>query len=124
MSQSGASIEAILKLNTKPFTESLETTSEAVRTFKNSMTNLGKNSSEVTSGLQTMQKALTSLLPYLKEFYRLTTEVESFNKFANGLKKMAEAVQLLSNVTKNTVIPWRLTQQHLSTCVLSHFSHV
>ena len=104
MSQSGASIEAILRLNTTPFTESLETTRKAVNTFKNSMLKLGKNSVEVNSGLQTMQRSLSSLLPYLEKFYRLTREVEAFNKFANGLQKMAESVQMLSNVTKTSQV--------------------
>lgn len=101
---SGKSIEAILRLNTEPFEGSLAKTSEAVRTFKNSLVNMGRDSKTVESGIYNIQKALNILLPYLNQFINLTQQTKVFNTFARGLKNMSEAVANLSNVTKTSQV--------------------
>ncbi len=104
MSESGASITAILKLNTEPFETSLGNTKKAVNQFKNSMLNIGKNSELVSSGIQQISRALDMLLPSLKAFKTLTENVDNFKRFANGLKTMSEAVINFSNVTKTSQV--------------------
>lgn len=101
---SGKSIEAILRLNTEPFESSLTTTRKAVNTFKNSMLNMGKDSVTVERGITNIQRALSTLIPYLQKFVHLTSETKTFRQFANGLKTMSEAVMNLSNVTKTSQV--------------------
>ena len=57
---SGRSIEAVLRLNTVDFDADLNRTREALTKFRNSFTKLGKDSSLVSQGIQTLQSALSS----------------------------------------------------------------
>jgi len=104
MSQSGASIEAILRLETTPFLESLTKAKSEVNTFRNALSRWGRDSSLVRSGLDNIRNALNMLIPYLRTFGQLTDKTKSFKQFATGLKMMSEAVINLSNVTKSSQV--------------------
>ena len=96
---SGRSIEAVLRLNTVDFDADLNRTREALTKFRNSFTKLGKDSSLVSQGIQTLQSALSSLLPILNQFSKLVTQTKTFNDFSKGLLKMSEALTNFSNTT-------------------------
>ena len=82
---SGRSIEAVLRLNTVDFDKDIARTREALTTFRNSMTKMGRESSTVSQGIQTITSALSSLLPILKSFTSLVSETKTFNAFSRGL---------------------------------------
>ena len=55
MTQSGASIEAILRLNVTPFETDMERARKLVTSFKRSMTSVGKNSADASKGINVIR---------------------------------------------------------------------
>lgn len=62
MVNAGASIEAYLRLNATDFREGLETAETAVKTFKESMLDVGKQGSTLTNGMNQVSKAITNMI--------------------------------------------------------------
>ena len=101
---SGASITAVLRLNTTQFTADINKARETLTSFRNSMSRMGENSAKIKGGIDTLVQGLSSLIPLVNKFSSLVTATTSFNKFTNGLKNMSIAVQNLSNVTNTSQV--------------------
>lgn len=101
---SGASITAVLRLNTAEFSADITKARETLTTFRNSMSRMGENSAKIKGGLDTLAQGLSNLIPLVSKFSSLVTQTASFNKFALGLKNMSIAVQNLSNVTNTSQV--------------------
>ncbi len=112
-------ITAILKLETTEFNNSIEKANTLVGNFEKNLIKAGKNSAVMEMGTQSMTNALNALIPSLNDFNKLTSKVSNFNKFANGVNKIAMGLAELGkesvnaeqsiNVMNNLMKQWQNT---------------
>lgn len=100
MVQAGASIEAFLKLDATQFQGSIDKSISAVKSFKESMIDIGKNARAVESGLNVVTRSIDQLNNRLILLEEKTKAVGNFKTFSMALEHMATAAQRLGNVTK------------------------
>ena len=91
------SIEAVLRLGYKDFESDINHVISLVEKLETTLSSLGK--SNAPQGLSAFKTILDETIGKLGQFSKLSNETSNFNKFANGLNKTANAMQLLSNTT-------------------------
>ena len=104
MVQAGASIEAFLKLDATGFKTGMTEAMESVKLFKTSMMDLGKNSATVQLGVDRVSKAVQNFILQLSKLSSLSKEVNTFEKFARGLERIATAAQRVSVDVRNGAV--------------------
>ena len=101
MVNAGASIEAFLKLDASGFKTGIETAVKSVASLKESMIDMGTNTTAVMRGLDTVSKVIGNLTVKISTLSKMTKAVENFHTFALALEHMATAAQRLGNVTQS-----------------------
>ena len=94
-------ITAVLKLQTSNFTEGLEYANQALGKFEKNVLKAGKESVVMEEGITTLTEGLDALIPSLSSFNKLTSNVNNFNKFANGVRAISTGLVELSSDSIN-----------------------
>jgi len=104
MAVAGQPIEAVLTLNANSFHTGIADAQGAVQKFVGTMT---KNTGEVSAFSRAVENLVTTLKNVELDLTKFTNQakgVESFNKFANGVKALATSVELLGNESKESSV--------------------
>ena len=99
---SGSSIEAILTLNASGFESTLKTATSSVKNFVAQVNALTGNVNAFSTAVTGLVNALSNANADFTAFNAQAKGVESFNKFANGVKALAIAVDTLGKESNET----------------------
>lgn len=97
MSNAGASIEAVLTLNATGFTNGVKASLDALDKFERSISAFSKNTTNMVTALQSMDRVLTEAVDSLTHFNNIVGDLSRFQKFATSINKIANALRILSS---------------------------
>ena len=98
----GASIEAVLTLNASGFETALSNATNSVKNFIAQVNSTNVNG--FVSAIRGLETALADTTLKFTTFQNQAKGIESFNKFANGVKALATAVDTLGKETDETSV--------------------
>ena len=98
------SIEAILTLNASNFKREITASEELVKNFGTVVKSTSSSAGGFSASLRGLLDALDNVNVSLARFENLGKESENFNKFANGVKALSSAVEVLGNESKETSV--------------------
>ena len=101
---SGASIEAILTLDASGFVNTLGTAKTSVETFSKTVGSKSRDLNSFSDAINVLMRNVDDVNASLVRFTGVAKESESFNKFANGVKALATAVETLGANTENSTV--------------------
>lgn len=97
MSNAGASIEAVLTLNANGFTDGVKASLDALDKFERNISAFSKNTTNMVTALQSMDRVLTEAVDSLAHFNDNIGDLSRFQKFATSINKIANALRTLSS---------------------------
>ncbi|WP_458456077.1 hypothetical protein [Methanobrevibacter sp.] len=96
MANAGASIEAILTLNSTGFNQGIEKSISALSKFEQSISGFRKNTSNFDLALRNLQTSLQVITAEINQFNIQSQKLNDFSKFATSINKVSNALRILS----------------------------
>lgn len=97
-------IDAVLTLNAGTFNKNLEVSTKLVQEFQKVVKASSTNAGGFSASLRGLLTSLEDINERLTTFTAISKETESFNKFANGVKALASAVEILGTQSENASV--------------------
>ena len=97
MANAGASIEAVLTLNSTGFNQGITKSIEALSKFEQSIGSFKKNTSNFDTALRNLQTSLQVLTQEINNFNIQAKKLSEFSKFATSINKVSNALKTLSS---------------------------
>ena len=98
----GASIEAVLTLNASGFETTLSNVTNLVKNFVTQVNSSSGNVNGFNTAIDGLVKTLNDANLNFAKFQEQAKGIESFNKFANGVKALATAIDTLGKESEQT----------------------